>query len=310
MVHDGKGGLIDAYRQLPGIMMFIIGGQWVNNLNYFGCNQYMTQRALGADINTARNGVLFAAFMKMLMPFIVVLPGLAAYVIFQENADQSIVNGITQNGIVKPDNAYPVLLNLLPTGLKGLAFAALTAAIVASLAGKANSISTIYMLDIHTKYFNKNLSEKQTVWTGRLAIIVAFIIALIVSPMLANFGQAFEYIQVYTGYISPGILCIFLLGFFWKKATSQGALVAVILSLVLSALINYQFPEYPFLNRMGVVFWICSLVHVVISLAISKGRDMDNAFEVKKEWFKVTPTFSIGTVVVLAIFCIIYYVFW
>lgn len=309
-VHDGKGGFIDAYKQLPGIMMFIIGGQWVNNLNYFGCNQYMTQRALGADISTARNGVLFAAFMKMLMPFIVVLPGLAAYVIFQENADASIVNGITQNGIVKPDNAYPVLLNLLPVGLKGLAFAALTAAIVASLAGKANSISTIYVLDIHAKFFNKNLTEKQTVWTGRVAIVIAFIIALIVSPLLANFGQAFEYIQVYTGYISPGILSIFLLGFFWKKATANGALTAAILSIALSAVIANLYPEFPFLNRMGVVFWICSLVHVIISLIEGKGKDQENAFEVKKEWFKVDRTFAIGAIVVVAIFTIIYTIFW
>lgn len=309
-VHDGKGGFIDAYKQLPGIMMFIIGGQWVNNLNYFGCNQYMTQRALGADISTARNGVLFAAFMKMLMPFIVVLPGLAAYVIFQENADASIVNGITQNGIVKPDNAYPVLLNLLPVGLKGLAFAALTAAIVASLAGKANSISTIYVLDIHAKFFNKNLTEKQTVWTGRVAIVIAFIIALIVSPLLANFGQAFEYIQVYTGYISPGILSIFLLGFFWKKATANGALTAAILSIALSAVIANLYFELPFLNRMGVVFWICSLVHVIISLIEGKGKDQENAFEVKKEWFKVDRTFAIGAIVVVAIFTIIYTIFW
>lgn len=309
-VHDGKGGFVDAYNQLPGIMMFIIGGQWVNNLNYFGCNQYMTQRALGADINTARNGVLFAAFMKMLMPFIVVLPGLAAYVLFQENADASIVNGITSNGVVKPDNAYPVLLNLLPVGLKGLAFAALTAAIVASLAGKANSISTIYMLDIHKKYFNPNLSEKQTVWIGRIAIVVAFVIALVVSPLLANFGQAFEYIQVYTGYISPGILSIFLLGFFWKKATANGALVAAVLSVALSAVIATQYPDFPFMNRMGVVFWICSLVHIIISLIQSKGQDQPNAFEVSKEWFKVTPTFQIGAIAVVAIFCIIYFIFW
>ncbi|PWK26880.1 SSS family solute:Na+ symporter [Arcicella aurantiaca] len=309
-VHDGRGGFIDAYRQLPGIMMFIIGGQWVNNLNYFGCNQYMTQRALGADISTARNGVLFAGFMKMLMPFIVVLPGLAAYVIFQENADASIVNGITQDGIVKPDNAYPVLLNLLPVGLKGLAFAALTAAIVASLAGKANSISTIYVLDIHRKYFNKNLTEKQTVWTGRVAIIVAFAIALVVSPLLRNFGQAFEYIQVYTGYISPGILSIFLLGFFWKKATANGALTAAILSIALSSWINYQFPEFPFMNRMGVVFWICSLVHGAISLIESKGKDHPNAFEVNREWFKVEPMFRYGSIVILAIFSIIYFIFW
>jgi solute:Na+ symporter, SSS family len=309
-VHDGKGGFIDAYRQLPGIMMFIIGGQWVNNLNYFGCNQYMTQRALGADIKTARNGVLFAAFMKMLMPIIVVLPGLAAYVIFQENADPSIVNGITQNGIVKPDNAYPVLLNLLPVGLKGLAFAALTAAIVASLAGKANSISTIYVLDIHKKFFNKNLSETQTVWTGRVAIIVSFIIALIVSPLLANFGQAFEYIQVYTGYISPGILCIFLLGFFWKKATANGALAAAVASIVLSAIIENLYPEFPFMNRMGLVFWICCLIHIGLSLLQGKGKNQENAFEVNKEWFKVDRSFAIGSAVVVTIFLAIYGMLW
>ena len=309
-VHDGKGGFIDAYKQLPGIMMFIIGGQWVNNLNYFGCNQYMTQRALGADISTARNGVLFAAFMKMLMPFIVVLPGLAAYVIFQEKADASIVNGLMSNGIVKPDNAYPVLLNLLPVGLKGLAFAALTAAIVASLAGKANSISTIYVLDIHRKYFNKNLTEKQTVWTGRVAIVVAFMIALVVSPLLANFGQAFEYIQVYTGYISPGILSIFLLGFFWKKATANGALSAAVLSIALSVIIAKLYPDFPFMNRMGVVFWICSLVHIVVSLIEGQGKDQINAFEVNKKWFEVDKVFKIGAFVVCILFIVVYVCFW
>jgi SSS family solute:Na+ symporter len=309
-VHDGKGGFIDAYQQLPGIMMFVIGGQWVNNLNYFGCNQYITQRALGADLKTARNGLLFASGLKMLMPFIVVLPGLAAYVLFQENADPAIVNGITQNGIVKPDNAYPVLLNILPTGLKGLAFAALTAAIVASLAGKANSISTIYVLDIHQKFFIKNMTEKQTVRTGRIAILVSFALALLISPLLANFGQAFEYIQVYTGYISPGILSIFLLGFFWKKTTANSALVAAILSIALSSLIAYVLPEFPFMNRMGVVFWICAVVMVAISLVESKGKESKNAFEVNKEWFKVTPEFRYGTIAVVTIFCVIYYIFW
>ncbi len=309
-VYDGRGGFIDAYNQLPGVMMFIIGGQFVNNLNYFGCNQYITQRALGADLKTARSGLLFASVLKMFMPLIVVLPGLAAYVLFQENADPAIIGGITDNGIVKPDNAYPVLLNLLPTGLKGLAFAALVAAIVASLAGKANSISTIYMLDIHKKFFNKNLSEKQTVMTGRVAIVVAFVIALLVSPLLRNFGQAFEYIQVYTGYISPGILSIFLLGFFWKKATANGALVAAMLSVALSAFIEYQFPAFPFLNRMGVVFWICSLVHITISLIQSGGKDNPNAFVVQREWFAVTPSFRYGTIGVVGLFCVIYWIWW
>ena len=273
-VHDGRGGFIDAYNQLPGVMMFIIGGQFVNNLNYFGCNQYITQRALGADLKTARSGLLFASVLKMFMPLIVVLPGLAAYVLFQENADPAIISGITDAGIVKPDNAYPVLLNLLPTGLKGLAFAALTAAIVASLAGKANSISTIYMLDIHKKFFQP------------------------------------EYIQVYTGYISPGILSIFLLGFFWKKATANGALTAAILSVALSAFIEYQFPAFPFLNRMGVVFWICSLAHIAISLIQSGGKDNPKAFISKREWFAVTPSFRYGTIGVVALFCLIYWYWW
>jgi solute:Na+ symporter, SSS family len=314
-VHDGRGGFIDAYKQLPGLMMFIIGGQWIVNFNYFGCNQYMTQRALGADLPTARNGVLFAAFLKLMMPFIVVLPGLAAYVLFQENADVAIVNGITENSalgvpIVKPDNAYPVLLNILPVGLKGLAFAALTAAIVASLAGKANSISTIYMLDIHKKFFNPNLSEQRTVWLGRVAIVVSFVIALIISPFLKNFGQGFEYIQEYTGFISPGILSIFLLGFFWKKATSQGALAAALLSIPLSTLLKFQTPDMPFLNRMGVVFWICTAVHVLVSLAVSKGQDNPNAFQVDGRWFRTNSSFRMGAVAICSLLLVIYIVFW
>ncbi|MCA0365607.1 MAG: sodium/sugar symporter [Bacteroidetes bacterium] len=309
-VHDGKGGFIDAYKQLPGLLMFIMGGMFVVNLNYFGCNQYMTQRALGADLKTARNGVLFAAGLKFLMPFIVVLPGLAAYVLFQESADAGIVNGITEAGIVKPDNAYPVLLNILPTGLKGLAFAALTAAIVASLAGKANSISTIYILDIHQKYFNKTMSEKQTVRYGRIAIVISFMIALLISPLLKNFGQGFEYIQEYTGFISPGITAIFLFGFFWKKTTAKGATAAAVLSIPLSAFLKFQLPDLPFLNRMGIVFWVCSLVLVIISLIESKGKDSETAFDVDKNWFKVSSEFKIGAMLLIGLFVLIYSIFW
>jgi SSS family solute:Na+ symporter len=309
-VHDGKGGFIDAYKQLPGLLMFIMGGMFVVNLNYFGCNQYMTQRALGADLKTARNGVLFAAGLKFLMPFIVVLPGLAAYVLFQESADAGIVNGITEAGIVKPDNAYPVLLNILPTGLKGLAFAALTAAIVASLAGKANSISTIYILDIHQKYFNKTMTEKQTVRYGRIAIVISFMIALLISPLLKNFGQGFEYIQEYTGFISPGITAIFLFGFFWKKTTAKGATAAAVLSIPLSAFLKFQLPDLPFLNRMGIVFWVCSLVLVIISLIESKGKDSETAFDVDKNWFKVSSEFKIGAMLLIGLFVLIYSIFW
>jgi solute:Na+ symporter, SSS family len=309
-VYDGKGGMIDAWQQLPGVLMFVIGGQWIVNFNYFGCNQYITQRALGADLTTARNGLLFASFLKIMMPLIVVLPGLAAYVLFQQRADSAIVSGITENGVIRPDNAYPVLLNLLPTGLKGMAFAALTAAIVASLAGKANSISTIYMLDIHKKFFNPNLSEKQTVRLGRIAILVSFVIALAISPMLKNFGQGFEYIQEYTGFISPGILSIFLFGFFWKKATANGALVAAMLSIPLSVLLKFQLTDMPFLNRMGVVFWICSAVLIVISLVETRGRADAKAFEVNRNWFRTQSTFRVGALIVCSLIGIIYIVFW
>ncbi|MDI9866473.1 sodium/sugar symporter [Flectobacillus sp. DC10W] len=309
-VHDGQGGMIDAYNQLPGLLMFIVGGQWIVNLNYFGCNQYITQRALGADLKTARSGLLFASFLKMLMPIIVVLPGLAAYVLFQENADMAIVEGIREGGIVKPDNAYPVLLNILPTGLKGMAFAALTAAIVASLAGKANSISTIYVLDIHKKFFAPDLNEKQMVWMGRVSIVVSFVIALAISPLLKNLGQGFQYIQEYTGFISPGILAIFLLGFFWKKATANGALAATILSIPMSALLKVQAPDMPFLNRMGVVFWICALVTVVISLIESKGKDHPKAFVVDSTWFKSDKAFRFGALLITAVVVLIYTIFW
>ena len=309
-VHDGKGGSVDAYNQLPGMMMFIIGGQWIVNFNYFGCNQYMIQRALGADLKTARQGVLFSAFLKLMMPFIVVLPGLAAYVLFQENADAAIVQGITSNGIVKPDNAYPVLLNILPAGLKGLSFAALTAAIVASLAGKANSISTIYMLDIHKKFFSPEMSQKKTVWLGRVAIVISFAIALVISPLLRNFGQGFEYIQEYTGFISPGILCIFLLGMFWKKATANGALAAAVLSIPLSTLFKYQFPEMPFLNRMGVVFWICVVIQVSISLLESRGADNPKAFPVDRRWFETSSSFRWGAIGVCLLLTMVYVFFW
>ncbi|HET9430983.1 MAG TPA: sodium/solute symporter, partial [Chitinophagaceae bacterium] len=194
----------DPWFDLPGIAV-LIGGMWIANLSYWGCNQYITQRALGANLPTARKGLLFAAFLKLLMPLIVVVPGIACYVIFKNNADPGIVNGMRQvdaatgSAFVKPDNAYSILLNLLPSGLKGLAFAALTAAIVASLAGKANSIATIFSLDIYKRFFNKEATDKKVVITGRWVIVFAFIIALAIAPALKSFGQGFQYIQEFTG---------------------------------------------------------------------------------------------------------------
>src|SRR5687768_3096804 len=226
------------YMDLPGLTV-LIGGMWITNLNYWGCNQYITQRALGADLNTARSGLLFAAFLKVVMPVIVVLPGIAAYVLYKNGYFQTemmepvmLADGSLKE-VLKSDKAYPVLLNLLPAGLKGLSFAALTAAIVASLAGKANSISTIFTLDLYKKYFNRNATEGNLVNVGKIAIVVSMVIAIFVAPQLSRFDQAFQFIQDFTGLISPGVCAIFLLGMFWKRASATAALVAALATIPL-----------------------------------------------------------------------------
>ncbi len=320
LVYSGEpsGGLQptkDPWFDLPGLAV-LIGGMWIANLSYWGCNQYITQRALGADLPTARKGLLFAAFLKLLMPVIVVLPGIACYVIFKNNADPTIVNGMqeidaaTGSKFIKPDNAYSILLNLLPGGLKGLAFAALTAAIVASLAGKANSISTIFSLDIYKRFFNKDAEDKKVVITGRWVVLVAFAIALLIAPGLKSFGQGFQYIQEFTGFISPGILAMFLMGFFWKRANSNGALAATIISIPLSALLKYTVPGMPFLNRMGVVFLACVALMILLGLIDSKSKDNPKAIQVDRSMFKMSPGFTIGAVIVSAILAALYIVYW
>src|SRR5690606_24248927 len=201
------------YFDLPGLSV-ILGGLWIANLNYWGCNQYITQRALGADLKTARRGILFAAFLKLLMPLIVVLPGIAAYVLYQQGSFQ---DEMMADGSLNPDRAYPVLLNLLPAGLKGLSFAALTAAVVASLAGKANSIATIFALDIYRRLSDKQVSERKMVRVGKLTVILSMLIAVVIAPFLGiDKKGGFQYIQEYTGFVSPGIFAMFILGFFWK----------------------------------------------------------------------------------------------
>ena len=308
LVHKGDGTMQDPYEQLPGLAI-LLGAMWVVNLNYWGCNQYITQRALGADLKTARSGLLFAAFLKLMMPIIVVLPGIACYVIFKENADQVITSGITENNIVKPDNAYSLLLGLLPSGLKGLAFAALTAAIVASLAGKANSIATIFSLDIYKKFINKDATDKQVVMNGRYVVLGSFAIALALSPLLKNFGQGFTYIQEYTGYVSPGIFTIFILGFFWRRATAKGALVAALLSIPLSALIKFTIPDMPFLIRMGWVFLACVAVMILFAY-LEKNKDNSKGLIVDTSLFKPKGGFAIGIAFVTLTLIILYSVFW
>ncbi len=308
-VHDGQGGMSDPWNQLPGLAV-LIGGMWIANLSYWGCNQYITQRALGANLPTARKGLLFAAFLKLLMPVIVVLPGIACYVLFKEHADPHITNSIVENGIVKPDKSYSTLLNLLPVGLKGLAFAALTAAIVASLAGKSNSISTIFSLDIYKRFMNKNADDKTLVRTGRWVVIAAFAVALAIAPALKSFGQGFTYIQEFTGFISPGILAMFLMGFFWKRSNSNGALAATLVSIPLSALLKYTIPSLPFMNRMGYVFLACVLLILFFGLIDPKSKDNPKALEVERSMFKVSTGFAAGILLVLGILAALYIAYW
>jgi SSS family solute:Na+ symporter len=317
------------YLDLPGLTI-LIGGMWIVNLNYWGCNQYITQRALGADLPTARNGILFASFLKLLMPVIVVLPGIAAYVLHQEGMFQS---EMTVGSEINPDRAYPVLLNLLPVGLKGLAFAALTAAIVASLAGKANSISTIFTLDIYKKFFNTNASEKQLVYVGRIAIFVAMVLAMVISPFMGiDKKGGFQYIQEYTGFVSPGIFAIFILGFFWKRTTAAAALAGAIITFPLSILLKvlpkfadlqwlspYGFSvrsadsglyEIPFLDRMGFVFLIVVIVMVAISLGDANSKNNPKGLEIDSAMFKPKGAFAVGAALVCGILAALYIIFW
>jgi SSS family solute:Na+ symporter len=316
------------FIDLPGLAV-LVGGMWIVNLNYWGCNQYITQRALGADLQTARSGILFAAFLKLLMPVIVVLPGIAAYVLFKENVFRE---EMMLNGELMADRAYPVLLNLLPVGLKGLAFAALTAAVVASLAGKANSIATIFTLDIYKKVLNPVADEKRQVAVGRWVIVISMIMAVIIAPYLGiDKKGGFQYIQEYTGFVSPGILAMFLLGFFWKKATSNAALFATIGGFVLSIIFKFmpgfvdlQFLystgfsvanaagvyEIPFIDRMGFVFIICVLVMYLISIYENRNGIIPNALKVDNSMFRTTPGFAVGALFIIGIIAALYGIYW
>jgi transporter, SSS family len=302
------------YKDLPGLSV-LIGGMWINNLNYWGCNQYITQRALGASLPTARKGILFAAFLKLLIPLIVVIPGITMYVMYRNGMFQAEMLDV--NGILKPDHSYPTLMNLLPDGLKGLAFAALTAAIVASLAGKANSISTIFSLDIYKKFFNKKASEKKLVKTGRITVIFAMVLASLVAPALRNLEQAYQFVQEYVGFISPGVLSIFLLGFFWKRTTSTAALTSAILTIPLSIVLKFLpswtngfFPDFPFMDRMTLVFLILMLLMVVMSLADRDSKDNPKALTIDVKMFRTSPSFLVISTLIIGILAALYIVFW
>ncbi|MDB5246149.1 MAG: sodium/solute symporter [Segetibacter sp.] len=302
------------YKELPGLSV-LVGGMLVNNLAYWGCNQYIVQRALGADLHTARKGILFAAFLKLLIPVIAVLPGITMYVLHQNGLFQQEMSD--PSGTLKPDHAYPTLMNLLPAGLKGVAFAALTAAIVASLAGKANSISTIFSLDIYKKFINPEASEKKQVRVGQWAVIVAMVIAAIVTPSLRSLDQAYQFIQEYVGFISPGVLAIFLLGLFWKRTTAPAAMAGALLTIPISTLLKFlpswtngAFPDYPFLDRMGITFLVIAGLMIVMSLVKPKPANDTHVIEVDKSLFRVSPDFVVGSIIIVGVLVALYTVFW
>ena len=312
MVADGKGGMRDAYLDLPGLSV-LIGGMWITNLSYWGFNQYITQRALAAkNLDEAQKGMIFAGFLKLLMPLIVVIPGIAALVIVNNGTDLGFIESMKDpvTGLVKSDRAYPSLLQILPTGLKGLAFAALTAAIVSSLASMANSTSTIFTMDIYAKYFGKNSSETTKVRVGRITAVVAFVIAAIVAPALGQLDQAFQFIQEYTGFISPGVFAIFFFGVFWKKTTSNAALVGASLSIPLSVVLKVVFPALPFIDRMGWVFVVLAALMIVISLVEGKGKDHPKSIDISAELFKTSTGFKIGAILIVGIIAALYTIFW
>jgi solute:Na+ symporter, SSS family len=311
---------INKYLVLPGLAMYA-AGQWIVNLNYWGCNQYITQRALGADLQTARTGILFAGLLKLMMPVIVMLPGIAAFVLHQSG----------HLNVPSKDYAYSSILAFLPNGLKGLAVAALTAAIVASLAGKLNSISTIFTLDLYNKYFKKDTSEKNMVWVGRLTVVVAILVGIFFtwSDALGIGGEGgFTFIQKYTGFISPGVFAMFLLGMFWKRTTAPAAVAGVLCGFVLSVFFNEFAPsvlgnntlfytaypngkggyEIPFLICMGLSFFFTMVLMIGMSLAGPKVNP--KAFELDKEMFRVKPSTWVLIIFTLLVLTALYVKFW
>jgi len=314
---------INKYLVLPGLSMYF-AGQWIVNLNYWGCNQYITQRALGANLQTARTGILFAGLLKLMMPVIVMLPGIAAFVLYKNGHLPQLEGG-------SKDGAYSAILSFLPSGLKGLSIAALTAAIVASLAGKANSISTIFTLDIFKKYIRPNADEKKMVWIGRITILIAMFVSVLFTwnDTLGIGGEGgFTFIQKYTGFISPGVFAMFLLGMFWKRTTGSAAIAGVICGFVLSVFFNNYAPgvlgnetilytaypngkggyEIPFLINMGWSFFFTTLLMIIISFSGPKVNP--KAFIFDKEMFKISKSVLVLIVITILLLTVLYVRFW
>lgn len=310
------------YKNLPGLGV-LVGGLWVANLYYWGFNQYIIQRTLAAkSLKESQKGILFAAFLKLIIPVIVVIPGIAAYVIVNDPELLASLGEIGQKNlpsVQEADKAYPWLLQLLPVGLKGLAFAALSAAIVSSLASMLNSTSTIFTMDIYKPYINTNADDKTTVNVGRLSAGVALVIGCIVAPLLGGIDQAFQYIQEYTGVVSPGILAVFLLGLFWKKTTNKAAIIGVLSSIPIAMYFKVApkewsslpaFVNVPFLDQMGYTLLLTMLIIAVYSYIQHKGKDDEKGIPITKELFKTSPLFNIGAFAIMIILVVLYAMFW
>lgn len=286
------------YKNYPGLSV-LIGGVWIGNLYYWGTNQYIIQRALGAkNIAEAQKGTVFAALMKVILPLIVVIPGIAAFVL---GAD-----------LVKADQAYPwVLNNYVSTGFKGLAFAALVAAIGSSLSSIINSTSTIFTLDIYKSLIKKNQAdESHLVSVGKWVSAVALIIGCLIAPALGALDEAFQYIQEYTGFISPGIVAVFLFGFFWKKTSANAAFAVVLAAIPISVFMKFGFPNMPFIDRMGIGFLVCCALLIGISYIDNRGTHDSKALELEKGIFNTTTIFNIGALVVTGLVAAVYAMFW
>lgn len=313
----------DAYWDLPGIAV-LVGGLWVANLYYWGFNQYIIQRTLAAkSVKESQNGIIFAGFLKLIIPLMVVIPGIVAYAINMgpEGMDPSFIGDMGQ---IQNDEAFPWLINrFIPIGLKGLVLAALTAAIVSSLASMLNSTATIFTMDIYKPIINKNASEGRLVKVGRLSASIALVIACILAPLLGGIDQAFQFIQEYTGLVSPGILAIFLLGLFWKKTTNKAAIYGALASIPIAfymkvgskpwlegSNLQWLFPKLAFMNQMGVTLLVTAFIMILLSLREGKGQDNPKGIQLKKSMFKTGPAFNVGAFVIIIILAFLYSFFW
>lgn len=284
------------YGYLPGIGV-IFGGLWISALYYFGCNQYIIQRALaGKSLREAQLGLVFAGLLKLILPLIVVIPGIVAFAL--------------DAPIDKPDEAYPWLMhNFIPSGVKGVAFAALAAAIISSLASMVNSISTIFTMDIYRNIRKDKVSERQLVTAGRIFGALSLVIAVAVTPLLSNLQQAFQFIQEFTGFVSPGALAIFVMGFYWKRSEEYGAIAAAIGTFVFSIIMKIWIPEIVFINRMGYTFLLCVALIFIFGLCF-KTKPGARSIEVERRMFETSRMFKLLSIVILAILIAIYAYFW